>query len=845
MFNDRKFSSLVAWCVACALLFAPHTFVFTQTAVVAKTEEACDANATTINDQTALAAIEKTIEAKRREYNIPGVSLAIVRDDKIIYAKGLGYKDFERKLPVTADTLFAIGSSTKAFTAMAAMMSQDAGKLSLDDSPKKFLPYFKLQDAEANEKITIRDLLAHRSGLNRTDLAMITGKLNREELIKVVGTAKPAAKLREKFLYQNIMYTAAGEATARANGVTWDKLIEDKIFKPLGMTRSTTTAAGMEKSNDFSFGYDYTAATKETRRLPLREIDAVAPAGSINSSAKDMANWLRFMLGNGEYDGKRLVSEKGMNEVMAEQMKIAGGIAYGLGWFLRDWQGKKVVEHGGNIDGFNAQVALMPEKKLGFVLLTNVTASPIGAEAMEAVWTNLVGKETASQTANLSASEVGKYKFAEAGFDIDVSIKDGMLVMNVPSQPTYPLERVEGRRFKLGSPAPAGFFITFRDAANDAKAYLEQPQGNFVLPKIKAAMNSATASVPASAAPSTATASVGDAPKTAIPVSSSNKSEELVGLYENSTLKATVEIVSKDAKVSIVVSGQPPYQLIENRRDDYNLSGLPASYKLIVKRDAAGKITAIETQQPQGNFEFMRVADFKPPISVEDLMAKVVAAAGGEANLRRHKTMIQRVEFDFENQGVKGFGTVTASAPNMARTSLKLIALDKEIGTIDEYFDGTQGAQVMSFSPVEHLSGKQLADARTKADFYSELNWRTLYQTIEIKKLDKVDDEEVYVVIKTPAEGNRITDYVSTKTFRVLRRDSLSSSATSEVTIPVSEIFSDFRIVDGVVLPFKSVTKTPSMGTLVTIVKNVKFDVVVEPSMFRLKQERAEAKAGN
>ena len=269
--------------------------------------------ATTVTDYSAsLAAIEKTLDEKRKEFGIPGISLAIVKDDKVIYLKGLGVKDFEHNTPVTPDTRFAIGSSSKAFTSMLAVMSADEGKLSLDDSPKKFLPYFTLRDEDAAAKITLRDLLSHRSGLNRTDLAMVTGVLNREELIKVAGMAKPTAKLGEKFQYQNVMYTAAGEAVAKAQNSTWDDLIAKKIFKPLGMTNSDTRVEDMQKSRDYSFGYDYNAGTKVTRRLPQREIPAAAPAGAINSSARDMAQWLRLMLGNGVYNGKRLVSEKAL-----------------------------------------------------------------------------------------------------------------------------------------------------------------------------------------------------------------------------------------------------------------------------------------------------------------------------------------------------------------------------------------------------------------------------------------------------------------------------------------------------------------------------------------------------
>src|SRR5262245_29105212 len=307
-------------------LFLPITLVAQQAPVPKPAASVADYSA-------PLAAIEKTIDEKRKEFGIPGVSLAIVKDDKVIYMKGFGVKDFEHNTPVTPDTRFAIGSATKAFTAMLAVMSADEGKLSLDDSPNKFLPYFTLYDKDAAAKITLRDLLSHRSGLNRTDLAMVTGVLNREELIKVAGMAKPTAKLGEKWQYQNVMYAAAGEAVAKAQNSTWDDLIAKKIFKPLGMTNSDTSAEAMQKARDYSFGYDYNAGTKETRRLPQRPIPAAAPAGAINSSARDMAQWVRLMLGNGVFNGHRLVSEKGFDELVRKQINIGGSIDYGLGWF--------------------------------------------------------------------------------------------------------------------------------------------------------------------------------------------------------------------------------------------------------------------------------------------------------------------------------------------------------------------------------------------------------------------------------------------------------------------------------------------------------------------------------
>src|SRR6185369_14454696 len=219
-----------------------------------------------------LAAIEEKVEARRKELGIPGMSLVIVKDGEVIYMKGLGYKDFENKVAVTPDTEFAIGSATKAFTALTVLMAQDEGKLSLDDSPKKYLSYFHMYDPDTDKNITIRDLLSHSSGLNRTDLAMVTGKLTRAELIEVAAQAKPTAKLREKFQYQNLMFVAGGEIAATVEKSTWDNLITTRIFKPLGMTNSSLSIAQMEKVKDRSFGYNYNFDTKETTKLPFREI---------------------------------------------------------------------------------------------------------------------------------------------------------------------------------------------------------------------------------------------------------------------------------------------------------------------------------------------------------------------------------------------------------------------------------------------------------------------------------------------------------------------------------------------------------------------------------------------
>ncbi len=767
-----------------------------------------------------LAAIESKVETRRKELGIPGMSLAIVKDDKVIYLKGLGLKDFEKKVAVTPDTQFAIGSATKAFTALSVLMSQDQGKLSLDDSPKKYLPYFKMFDPDADKNILIRDLLSHSSGLNRTDLAMITGRLSRSELIQVAAQAKPTAKLREKFQYQNIMFAAAGEIVAQVQKEPWEKFIPEKIFKPLGMNNSTMSMKQMQKAKDYSFGYEYNFDTKVTERKPFREIDQVAPAGSINSSARDMAEWLRFVINGGTVGGKRLVSEKSYEEWLKPQMKIAGTTSYGFGWFLQEWNGLKVVQHGGNIDGFNSMVAMIPEKKIGFVMLTNVSGSSLGNELMQIVWENLIGAPKVDESVKLPVKTmermIGKYRLAAANLDFEVKIVGDDLVMVVPGQPEYKLQRTGPRQFKMVG-APDGFAVKFNPEQGDAtELYLQQPQGNYTLPRINA--DGSLAKSPESKA------------------GSAGGAAELVGKYTVPGGGVEVNIIESGGKVTFNIPGQQPYSLGEKAKDVYSLSPLPDTYFLTAKRDTAGKITSVAVTQPEGVFNFERIdggGEPKEMISADELMKRSVEAIGGEENLRKITTRYTEADVDFENQGVQGRSISWAKAPDRTATDMTMIALGKTIATGWEYFDGTGGEEIYSFAPADKYTGKRLEDVALSANFYAPLEWKTLYKKVTIRNKAKVGDDECYVVDFEPIKGSSFVEYYSTKTFLLRKRTGVIPSSTSEQKTPYTVTYDDYRSVDGIMLPFKISSFNPGNGNIVTVVKAYKHNVPVNDDLFK------------
>jgi CubicO group peptidase (beta-lactamase class C family) len=739
------------------------------------------------------------------------MALVIVKDGKAIYSKGLGYKDFENEVPVTSSTQFAIGSATKAFTALSVLLLQDQGKLSVDDSPKKYLPYFKINNPKTDAKIQIRDLLSHSSGLARTDLAMITGKLDREELIKVAGIAKPTAELRETFQYQNIMFAAAGEIVSKVSGMPWERFVPDRILGPLGMSNTSMSAKEMEKAKDYSFGYSYNFDTKETRKLPIRDIEQVAPAGSINSSADDMAKWLEFILAGGEAGGKRLLSESSYDEWLKPQMKITpdGKVSYGFGWFVQEWKGKKMVQHGGNIDGFNSMVAALPEENLGFVMLTNVSASSLGGELIETVFSGILEDlpDGSNRLNDEAKKEAGTYKFPAAGFDIVVAVEENKLVMKVPGQPTYELQNVEGRKYKLGG-APDGFFMTFRDG----EALLEQPQGNFTLPKEGAA----------------------ESPK---PGTEDDAVKELVGRYQNEQNKSSIiEIKEVAGKTSLVVEGQSPYPLEKKGEDEFRSPGLPETYGLRATRDGDGKLSGIVMIQPEGEFPFKYLGAAEEPseplMSAKEVGAKIVDALGGEANWRKLTTRVAQLDLNFINQGVTAKGFAYSKAPNATFSSIELFALGKKIGWIKEYFDGKQGEETYSFGPEEVYTGQRLEDATFAADFYGYLDLESKIKSSKVEKIEKVGDEDTYRLTIEPKKATPFTVWVSANTFLPLKRRFVVVSSTTSQRTPVTETYSDYRKVDGVMIPFKVVSSNPNMGDLITVVKSVKHNVKIDDKKF-------------
>lgn len=333
------------------------------------------------------ADFDEYVNKAIKDWSVPGVAIAIVKDDRIVFAKGFGVRELNKPESVDQHTLFAIGSSSKAFTAASIAMLVDQSKLKWDDPATKYLPGFQLFDPYSTRELTVADLLSHRSGLARGDLLWYGSEYDRNEVLRRVRYLKPSWSLRARFGYQNIMFLAAGQIIPAVTGKSWDDFLRERIFTPLNMKSTSTSIKAFAGSANVAA--PHSKIDDKVRAISWRNIDNIAPAGSINSNVEDMAQWLRLNLGQGEYEKQRLLSAASIKEMQTPQAIVrlegprgslypeAHFLTYGLGWFLSDYRGRKIVEHGGAIDGMRAQVGMIPEEKLGLVVLTNLNGTTL------------------------------------------------------------------------------------------------------------------------------------------------------------------------------------------------------------------------------------------------------------------------------------------------------------------------------------------------------------------------------------------------------------------------------------------------------------------------------------
>jgi len=548
------------------------------------------------------------------EFKIPGVSVAVVKEGKVIYAKGFGYRDVEKKLPVTTDTLFAIGSVSKSFTSLVFATQNDEGKVDWDKPVRTYLPSFKMDDPIATDHATPRDLFSHRSGMPGHDIVWYSSDFSREDLFHRIQYLRSNKEFRAGYEYCNLMIMTMGYLEGKMAETTWEDLVRTRIFAPLDMKNSNFSVNDSQKSADFA--QPYSLKHDVVTKIPFKNIDAIGPAGSINSSINEMSHYVVLHLGDGTYNGKRIVSEANLKMVHTGQTAITqlpefftqsglGPMTYAMGWVDTTFRGHHMVWHNGGIDGFHSLLTILPEDRIGVVILSNLDNN-MGLEPIAySIFDRLLGlssepwvdrykglrdkarkAEDESKKNSVSTAKPGTSsshamadfagEYVNPGYGtIKIALSGDGLTFGINLLGPYPLERLHYDIFQVpeASDSPA--------AGLKAQFYMNRD---------------------------------GDIDRIAIPFEatlpedivftrtaeklSRETLEQLVGQY---TLEnTTVDVSLAGDSLRLNVPGQPVYQLVPVRALKFVLKGLNG-YGVEFKKGAAGKIEEMIFTQPGGS----------------------------------------------------------------------------------------------------------------------------------------------------------------------------------------------------------------------------------------------------
>ncbi|TAL44003.1 MAG: serine hydrolase [Chitinophagaceae bacterium] len=568
-----------------------------------------------------LAGLDTLAARVLKDWHAAGVSIAVVEKGKVVYTGGFGFRDLDKKLPVTENTQFAIGSCTKAFTASMLGMLQSEGKVDIDKPVRNYLPELKFQNEYTNDHCTLRDMMCHRTGLPRHDLSWYASWAGRNELLERIQYMEPTAELRAKWQYNNFMFLAQGVVIEKITGKSWEENLKERILKPLGMDNTNLSTTDMEKSADHSLAF----ATKDSsiKAISYRNIDAMGPAGSINSTAKDMAKWLITWINNGKYNGKEIFPSQYRNDAITIQMATGGGLpgaenpdihisGYGFGWGIRSYRGHYSVEHGGGIDGFISSTGFFPSDSIGIFVVSN-QGQPVAAirnfiadrmlklpyrdwnklqleatkkakDAAKAVVKNdsLVHKFNTKPSQDLK-NYTGKYSNPGYG-SIEIMLKDGGLVSKF-NNIDIRLDHYHYDQFNAVILDPA-----LADSEPIRLSFHIDEKGE--IKRLTAPFEAGTKDIEF-----TKESKVIDIKQSDL--------EKYVGEYELAPGAVAKFYIKGEKTLYAFIEGQPEYELVAVDKNKFDLKILNG-YSVQFEENAKGEITAASFIQPNGTFKAKR-----------------------------------------------------------------------------------------------------------------------------------------------------------------------------------------------------------------------------------------------
>ena len=557
------------------------------------------------------AYMEKTL----KDWNAPAVGVGIVVGDKLVFAKGYGYRDYGAKLPFTPTTLCPIASNSKLFTAVAAGMLVDEGKLTWDKPVRESVRSIEFYNDQLNNSITLRDMLSHRTGITRHDTIWYKSDFTRKQLFERLKYLEPSQPMREVFLYNNMMYASAGYIVELESGKTWEEFVRERIFKPLDMKGTVYTIADLKKQPDHGVPYTEKRDTNEIYEIPYyEETVGVAPAGAIISNVEEMSHWLIALMNDGKYGGKQVLPADVLKATLAPAIALPNTMGeargywellnpvYGMGRWTASYRGHQIAFHGGDINGFHSQVSIMPQDRIGVIVFVigdhcaslyntvsyNVYERLLGMD--QTPWSDrllearLKGKKAGTEARAKAGQEqvkntkpshpladyVGEYEHPAYGV-LKIGLKDGQLQFDFHTL-VFPMTHFHYDRFDTPDDEQYGKWSV---------NFLTNPQGDVD----KAVMSLDEAEATFTRKPQTLDPAI---------------LKQLPGTYETPTGAKFQVVLKEDGTLVLILPGQPETTLIPYKGLNFHIkefSDLTFEFAM-----EGGHVTALKQRDPSGEF---------------------------------------------------------------------------------------------------------------------------------------------------------------------------------------------------------------------------------------------------
>ena len=562
--------------------------------------------------KTVLEGFDAEIEKALNDYKVPGLAIGVVVDGYVVYSKGFGLRDCEKKQSVTPDTLFLIGSCTKAFTSFALGCLIDEGHATWDDRMIDILPSFRLSDQYATQRLTLRDLLSHQTALPRHDLMWYNSQLSQHDILHRLRYLDFASDSCDHFHYNNLTYLAVGLAMENMVDKSWQEIVTQKILSPLGMTHTNFSVFDMQKTSDFAF--PYIEKDGELKRMNFRDFSKIAPAGGLTSNVTDMCRWVKLQLDGGQWQQKQLISPATFKEMQSPQVVATGYPeskeeqirAYGLGWYIQTYGGYRYIMHDGAIDGFTSIVSLLPDEKAGTVILCNKNLTAVA---------RLLAMEVFDRILELPSNDWLKEGLAgvEKNKEVSETQNNETLTHKKGTHPSHPLEDYVGEyenpgygRIKIElnngelQVVYNGLTLKLEHWHYDVFNVCDQSEETIIsLKNVKFTFSSnLNGDIGQLIVPFEQKAP--DVVFTRMPADTLNELtylRQFAGIYE--IYSYTVEILLRNHALYSVIPGQPLYELVPSGKNEFTVKSL-AGFSVRFVMDSNEQVQEVLLIQPYG-----------------------------------------------------------------------------------------------------------------------------------------------------------------------------------------------------------------------------------------------------